>query len=154
MKMIRLLILSPLIFVGCATDISLGPSTYTQKRECDLSERLRFEIGCRSGYSSSLIGQNRYLVSFEGNSRTSLERATDFAILRCSELALEREVLTIDFVVVERQLVTSVSSNSNGQVSSSDYPLVSIECNFSPSARPDSLSAEQANAEIRLKYEI
>lgn len=149
-----LLIATSVLFAGCASDLSLGPTPYSQKLECDIVERLRFEVGCRSGYSSSIIGQNRHLVSFEGRSRTSLERATDFAILRCSELALEREVTAITFAIVERQLVSSISTNSDGNVSSSDYPLVSIECDFSGSGTSDALSAIQTNSEIRTKYGI
>jgi len=41
------------------------------------------------GYSETQLGENVFQVSFRGNGYTSRERASDFSILRCAELALE-----------------------------------------------------------------
>ena len=40
------------------------------------------------GYSELQLEQNIFQVSFKGNSKTSMERAVDFALLRSAELTL------------------------------------------------------------------
>jgi len=42
----------------------------------------------REGFSETLLGTNIYEVNFRGNSNTSRERASDFALLRAAELCL------------------------------------------------------------------
>jgi hypothetical protein len=41
------------------------------------------------GYSETQLGESIFRVSFEGNGYTSRERASDFALLRSAEIAIE-----------------------------------------------------------------
>jgi hypothetical protein len=43
----------------------------------------------RGGYSSSRLGESRFLVSFEGTSDTSVGRVRDYALLRAAEITHE-----------------------------------------------------------------
>jgi hypothetical protein len=45
--------------------------------------------GFGGGFSETRMDKNIWVVRFEGNRYTSDERATDFVLLRCAELALE-----------------------------------------------------------------
>lgn len=40
------------------------------------------------GFSETQLGENIFNVSFKGNGYTSRERASDFALLRCAEIAM------------------------------------------------------------------
>jgi hypothetical protein len=40
------------------------------------------------GYSDTQLGENVFQVSFNGNAKTSPERASDFALLRSAEIAV------------------------------------------------------------------
>lgn len=57
------------ILAGCATG-------YQQK-------------GFTGGFSETQLDTNAWTVTFNGNAYTSKERAADFTLLRCAELALE-----------------------------------------------------------------
>jgi hypothetical protein len=46
--------------------------------------------GFSGGYSETQLGENIFKVSFYGNGFTSMEQASDFALLRAAELTLER----------------------------------------------------------------
>ena len=63
--------------------------------------------GFRGGYSETQLDENVFKVSFRGNGYTGRERASDFALLRCSELALQHGYKY--FVVVD---ASTYSSNS------------------------------------------
>lgn len=58
---------------ACAT---LGPTGYQQ-------------VGFTGGYSDTKIQEGIYRIEFKGNKRTSEERASNLALLRASEVALE-----------------------------------------------------------------
>jgi len=47
------------------------------------------KIGLLGGYSETRLSENAFKVSFKGNGYTSKERAADFCILRCAEVARE-----------------------------------------------------------------
>jgi hypothetical protein len=61
-------ILACLVMCGCAT-------SYKAK-------------GFTGGYSETRLSENVFKVSFKGNGYTSMERATDYCLLRCAELAV------------------------------------------------------------------
>lgn len=44
----------------------------------------------QQGFAEKELSQNHYRVSFKGNEKTSEQRATDFALLRASELMLAK----------------------------------------------------------------
>lgn len=69
MKRIKLfLILSIVFFMGCATGYN--------------------QTGFKGGYSETQVDVNVYEVTFVGNGYTSIEQASDFNLLRCSELTI------------------------------------------------------------------
>ena len=57
------------------------------------------QLGYRGGYSETALDENVFRVSFQGNKKTSRERAWDFALLRSAELTLERGYLY--FIVMD-----------------------------------------------------
>ena len=57
------------------------------------------KLGYRGGYSETALDENVFKVSFQGNKKTSRERAWDFALLRSAELTLERGYLY--FIVMD-----------------------------------------------------
>ena len=56
-------------------------------------------VGFTGGYSETQLGDNIFQVSFRGNGYTSRDRASDFALLRSAELALEHGFRY--FVIIE-----------------------------------------------------
>jgi hypothetical protein len=46
-------------------------------------------VGFTGGYSDTQLQPNMFRVIFRGNGYTSAERASDFCLLRCAELALQ-----------------------------------------------------------------
>ena len=46
-------------------------------------------VGLSGGYSDTRLQENVFTVSFRGNGYTSVERSSDFALLRCAELTIE-----------------------------------------------------------------
>jgi hypothetical protein len=82
----KILILTIILLSGCAS--LFEPTGYIEKEECSISDKLSLKPECIGGYSSTMIADNKLLVIFQRNSKTTHQRATDLAILRCSELAL------------------------------------------------------------------
>lgn len=81
--------------------------------------------GFRGGYSEIQLDENVFKVSFRGNGYTGRERASDFTLLRCAELALENGYKY--FVIINANSYTSKSiyttpttfnTTGNGQCSS------------------------------------
>ena len=64
--------------------------------------------GFTGGYSETQLGEDIFQVSFRGNGYTRSERAADFNLLRCAELALENGFRY--FAVVETEKKSQVSS--------------------------------------------
>ena len=64
--------------------------------------------GFGGGYTETQLDENVFKVSFRGNGYTGLERASDFALLRCSELALQHGYKY--FVVVDA--ASSISNST------------------------------------------
>ena len=75
------------IFIAIVAIVLLGCATPYQR------------VGFTGGYSETQLGDNIFQVSFRGNGYTSRERASDFALLRSAELALEHGFRY--FVIIE-----------------------------------------------------
>jgi len=69
MKNLFLVLIALIFFIGCATSY--------QKN------------GFSGGFSETQLSENIWKVHFKGNAQTTMERATDFCLLRSAELTLE-----------------------------------------------------------------
>jgi len=67
--LLPLVLMLDIIVSGCATPY--GPQSLT------------------GGYSETQLKEDGFIVRFKGNGYTSEERSSDFALLRCAEIALE-----------------------------------------------------------------
>jgi len=92
-----------LIFIAIVSIALLGCATPYQR------------IGLTGGYSETQLGDNVFHVSFRGNGYTSYERASDFALLRSAELALEHGFRY--FVIVESQKRTKIVTHTTPSTS-------------------------------------
>ncbi len=63
--------------------------------------------GFKGGFSETQLDHNVFVVSFKGNGFTSLEKASDFSLLRSAELALQNGYKY--FAIIDRQ---SYNNNS------------------------------------------
>jgi len=66
------------------------------------------KVGFKGGYSEIQLDENVFKVSFRGNAYTGREKASDFALLRCAELALEKGFEY--FAIIEATNSTSTST--------------------------------------------
>ncbi len=64
--------------------------------------------GFAGGYSETQLDTNVFKVTFRGNGYTGRERASDFSLLRCAELALQNGYKY--FVVIDANSYTSNST--------------------------------------------
>jgi len=64
--------------------------------------------GFTGGFSETQLGENIFQVSFKGNGHTSRERASDFALLRSAELALENGFKY--FIIVDSEKYTKTGT--------------------------------------------
>jgi len=102
MKKLSLSLLSLFLFIGCT---SYQPT------------------GLTGGYSEIQLGENIFQVSFRGNGYTSSERAADFCLLRCAELALEKGYNYFAIVESEKTSKTSTyTTPTNSSTSINVYP--------------------------------
>ena len=109
---------------------------YVEKKDCNLKEIYSFKQACQGGFSSTQVGVDKYFISFERNHATSVKRAADLAILRCSSIAIENNRIGVKFDFVER-----------GDV-------VSIDCYLSKSANPPFLNAKEINTDLKSQYDL
>lgn len=139
-----------LIQAGCA---SFSPTGYIEKEECGIAGELSFRAECYGGFSDTMISANKYIVTFEGNESTTLQRATDLAILHCTNVALSSNNQYMSIDIAERRLVTSISS-SKGITSTTDYPIVSMYCKTSSKKLPVYIDASILKKQLREKYGV
>ena len=102
----NLLIVVMCIFIACAT---------AYKRD-----------GFTGGYSELQLDENVFSVSFKGNGFTNSERAEDFALLRCAELAIENGynffiIIDSKSYVSRSTYTTPTTSKTKGTASWSGY---------------------------------
>lgn len=79
------------------------------------------------GFSERQLEPNSYEVSFRGNSRTSSERASDFALLRASELCLLNGYAYFVVASTENTTMTAMSAPESQMSSQSTANLFGIE---------------------------
>ena len=138
--------------------------------------------GFTGGYSETLLKENLYRVTFRGNGFTSLERAFDFTLLRCAELALLNDY--DHFVIVDASNYISnstyvtptttktygniqiygnyaygsaTSTTYGGQVYNIRKPRVTLVVlcfQGEPNVNATVFDAEFLNKSIRFKYDI
>ncbi|MBQ3835358.1 MAG: hypothetical protein II816_07600 [Elusimicrobia bacterium] len=114
--------------------------------------------GC--GYYDSILQQDIYEVTFNGNEYTSSTKAHDYALLRAAETCLENGYTTFDIVNSNDKSKTSIGTytNYNGSyastyISSSTYPKITliIKC-----SKENNLTfiAEEIKENLRNKYNL
>lgn len=67
------------------------------------------KLGKRGGYTDKKINDHVYLVTFQGNDRTSDEVVYKYFLRRCAEIALEHHFSY--FIVIESEEATKASVN-------------------------------------------
>lgn len=74
LRIVTIAFLAAIVAAGCATSKIYQPA----------------DSDGGVGFSSTQLGENAFEVRFRGNSYTSSEKASDFALLRSAELTLEK----------------------------------------------------------------
>jgi len=80
MQTMNALKIAAVVFLAIATVAGCATSTIYQPASSDGG----------NGFSSTQLGENAFEVRFRGDSSTSPEKASDFALLRAAELTLEK----------------------------------------------------------------
>lgn len=102
MKKLSISLLSFFLFIACT---SYQPTGFT------------------GGYSEIQLGENIFQVSFRGNGYTSSERAADFCLLRCAELAHEKGYDYFAIIDSEKTSKNSIyTTPTNSSTSINVYP--------------------------------
>ncbi len=135
MRFTPLLIASTLLLAGCVTE-------YVPSSGGD-------------GYSETQLSPTSFQVTFRGNTKTTPERAYDFALLRAAELALANKCP--HFVVIS---ATAGDNGTAGMMINSSFiakkkPELSLSIRIhatKPSG--DSLEAAYVRKSIRAKYQM
>ena len=107
------------------------------------------------GYSETQLSPTSFQVTFRGNTKTTPERAHDFALLRAAEIALSNKCT--HFAVIS---ATAGDNGTAGMMINSSFiakkkPEVSLSVRIYP-AKPagDSLEAAYVRKSIRAKYQM
>jgi hypothetical protein len=105
------------------------------------------------GYSSSKMGNDRFMVNFAGNTDTKPSQAYDFALLRSAELTLEAGYVA--FVVEsERDNTPTIISTYRSYVVPPRYSLV-IRCySDATGVRGKVYRAADVVRELKAKYHV
>ncbi len=80
--------------------------------------------GLRGGYDESQLSKDTWRVTFTGNAATSEQRAVDFTLLRCAELA-KSEGFPFFILQDEASSVDSRTWGTDGNMHSANFPRVS-----------------------------
>ena len=135
MRHIPLLLACGLLFSGCATE-------FTSSSGGD-------------GYSETQLSPTSFQVTFRGNTKTTPERAHDFALLRAAEIALSNKCT--HFAVIS---ATAGDNGTAGMMINSSFiakkkPEISLSVRIYP-AKPagESLEAAYVRKSIRAKYQM
>ncbi len=130
-----LVILSGFLLVGCVTEFT--PSSGGD------------------GYSETQLSPTSFQVTFRGNTKTTPERAYDFALLRAAELALANKCP--HFVVIS---ATAGDNGTAGMMINSSFiakkkPEISLSIRIQ-ATKPagESLEAAYVRKSIRAKYQM
>ena len=102
------------------------------------------------GYSSTQIDTNVFQVTFNGNAYTGRERASDFALLRSAELALENGYEY--FFIIDAQQYSKNSSNATPTTSTTNISTNTIVC-FKEKPEEFSYNARFIEKSLQKKYQ-
>ena len=113
------------------------------------------------GYYDSILQENMYEVTFNGNSDISSTTAQDYALLRAAEICIENGYKTFDIINSKDNSKTETGAYTNHYgryqsatyVSSNTYPKIAliIKC-----SKENNLTfiAEQIKENLRKKYKL
>lgn len=113
------------------------------------------------GYYDTLLQQDMYEISFNGNSETSPSTAQDYALLRAAESCIENGYKTFDIVKSNDNSKTETEAytgyyghhSASTYITSSTYPkiVLIIKC-----SKEDNLTfiAEEIKINLRKKYNL
>ena len=122
-------------------------------------ERAKSPTG--TGYYDTLLQQDMYEITFNGNSDTSVTTAQDYALLRAAETCLENGYKTFDIVNSNNNSKTETDAYTNyygryyanTTVFTSTYPkiMLIIKC-----SKENNLTfiAEEVSENLRKKYKM
>ncbi|MBR3627875.1 MAG: hypothetical protein IKN42_03390 [Elusimicrobia bacterium] len=139
-----------LVMLFCVMLISACATTY---------ERAKSPTG--TGYYDTLLQQDMYEITFNGNSDTSVTTAQDYALLRAAETCLENGYKTFDIVNSNNNSKTETDAYTNyygryyanTTVFTSTYPkiMLIIKC-----SKENNLTfiAEEIKLNLRKKHNI
>jgi hypothetical protein len=101
MKSFLLLLASTLVLTSCAT-------TYQAN-------------GLTGGFSETQLDEDLFTVRFAGNGYTSSERASDFALLRCADLAIQNNFPYFKIIDSQSNMKTSYIVTTDTNFNASSY---------------------------------
>jgi hypothetical protein len=152
-KSALLLLASALLMTSCAT-------TYQSN-------------GLMGGFSETQLDEDLFTVRFAGNGYTSSERASDFALLRCADLAIQNSFTYFKIVDSQSNMKTSYmvttdanfnassygnslygSSNQTTNVKAVEKPRINLTVRLLKDKADGSYSATFIRKSIRAKYKM
>jgi hypothetical protein len=77
--------------------------------------------GLMGGFSETQLDTDLFTVSFKGNGYTSVERASDFALLRCADLTLQNGFTYFKVVDSQSNIHTTYNVTSDTNFNASSY---------------------------------
>ncbi|MCJ7483112.1 MAG: hypothetical protein MUO31_09120 [Thermodesulfovibrionales bacterium] len=113
MKRLVIILFTVILIQGCAT-------TYRSS-------------GLMGGYKDVQLDENVFKITFHGNGYTSFERAADFTLMRCAELALNNgysffAIIDADSYTSNSTYTTPITTNTTGSaVKIGDYVIGSAQ---------------------------
>jgi hypothetical protein len=153
MKFVLFLLASTLVMASCAT-------TYQPK-------------GLTGGFSETQLDEDLFTVRFSGNGYTSSERASDFALLRCADLAIQNNFEYFKIVDSQSNMKTSYivttdrdfnastygnslygSSNQTTNVKAIERPRINLTVRLLKDKADGSYNATFIRNSIRSKYDM
>lgn len=105
------------------------------------------ESGLMGGYDETILAPNQYRVSFKGNGYTSMERAKDYAMIRCSEVTIQHGyryfIITNDdsyrkqySIYIPGETYTEYSGKSHGTLHYNGEYTVKTKCKINSYTTP------------------
>lgn len=105
------------------------------------------------GFKETKLGPDRYRVTFKGNDMTDVDRATDFALLRCADLAIANGFSHVDVLTTDDRSRDGIAWTGVGLMSYRQ-PVIVKDCRLLGEATDSSMEATALRVEIRQKHEI
>ena len=114
-----------------------------------------------TGYYDTILQQDMYEITFNGNADTQITTAQDYALLRAAEICLENGYQTFDIINLKDNSKTETGAFTNyygkysatTYITSSTYPKITliIKC-----SKENNLTfiAEEIRKNLRKKYQL